>query len=74
LRLRGDDPAAADAATDALIAAANDTGDALFTRTVVDGRVALRFSIGGRTTEQRHVEAAWLLLQRLAVTAFMSRP
>jgi hypothetical protein len=36
--------------------------------------VALRFSIGGRTTEQRHVEAAWHLLQRLAVTAFMSRP
>ena len=45
--------------TDALIAAANDTGEALFTRTVLDGRVALRFSIGGRTTEERHVRAGW---------------
>ncbi len=65
LRLRGDDPAT-DAATDALIAAANDTGEALFTRTVLDGRVVLRVSIGGRSTEERHVEAAWQLLQRLA--------
>ena len=31
-----------------------------------DGRSALRFCIGGRTTERRHVEAAWALLQDLA--------
>ena len=67
-RVRGEDQAVADAATDALIAEANDTSEALFTRTVVDGRVALRFSIGGRTTERRHVESAWRLLQRLAPT------
>ena len=66
IRLRDDDPARGDARTDALIAAANDTGEALFTRTVLDDRVALRFSIGGRTTEERHVRAAWELLQRLA--------
>ena len=43
---------------------ANATGRALFTRTVLDGRPVLRFSIGARTTQWRHVEAAWELLQR----------
>jgi aromatic-L-amino-acid decarboxylase len=57
---------AGDAATDALIDAANATGSVLFTRTVLDGRVALRFSIGAQATEWEHVEAAWHLLQRLA--------
>jgi aromatic-L-amino-acid decarboxylase len=52
--------------TEALIAAANATGKVVFTRTVLDGRVSLRFSIGGRTTEERHVAAAWKLLQSLA--------
>ena len=55
-----------DAATDALVDAANASGAALFTRTVLDGRSALRVCIGGRTTERRHVEAAWALLQSLA--------
>jgi aromatic-L-amino-acid decarboxylase len=61
LRLR-----AGDAATDALITAANASGQALFTRTVLDGRSVLRFCVGSRTTERRHVEAGWALLQRLA--------
>ena len=56
----------ADAATDALIEAANATGEALFTRTVLDGRSVLRVSIGARSTERHHVESAWHLLQRLA--------
>jgi aromatic-L-amino-acid/L-tryptophan decarboxylase len=55
-----------DEATDALIDAANATGEALFTRTVLDGRSVLRVSIGGRATQRHHVEAAWRLLQRLA--------
>jgi len=55
-----------DAATDALVAAANGTGAVLFTRTVLDGRSALRICIGGRSTERRHVDAAWHLLQSLA--------
>jgi aromatic-L-amino-acid decarboxylase len=55
-----------DAASDALITAANVSGRALFTRTVLDGRSVLRFCIGGRTTERRHVEAAWHLLQEFA--------
>ena len=53
-------------ATDRLIERANATGAVLFTRTVLDGRSALRFSIGTRTTEWRHVAAAWQLLQSLA--------
>jgi len=57
---------AGDAATEALIETANATGDALFTRTVLDGRSVLRISIGARTTERRHVEAAWRLLGTLA--------
>ena len=55
-----------DDATDALVAAANASGAALFTRTVLDGRAVLRICVGGRTTERRHVEAAWALLQSLS--------
>jgi aromatic-L-amino-acid decarboxylase len=55
-----------DAATDALIESANASGRALFTRTVLDGRSVLRFCVGGRATEARHVDAAWRLLQERA--------
>jgi aromatic-L-amino-acid decarboxylase len=61
LRLRS-----GDADTDALIERANATGELLVTRTVLDGAVALRISIGARATEWRHVAAAWSLLQDLA--------
>jgi aromatic-L-amino-acid decarboxylase len=54
------------AATDALVEAANASGEALFTRSAVDGRSIVRFCVGGRTTERRHVEAGWRLLQSLA--------
>jgi hypothetical protein len=37
-----------------------------FTRTVLDGRPVLRFSIGSRVTQRRHVADAWRLLQDLA--------
>jgi aromatic-L-amino-acid decarboxylase len=57
---------AGDEATDALIEAANATGRALFTRSSVDGRSFVRFSVGGRLTERRHVRAGWELLQELA--------
>lgn len=53
-------------ATDAMIVAANETGKALFTRTVLDGAVACRVSVGARSTEEHHVKAAWALLQSLA--------
>ncbi|MGI9030089.1 MAG: pyridoxal-dependent decarboxylase [Ilumatobacteraceae bacterium] len=61
LRLRDGD-------TDDLIEKANATGEVLFTRTVLDGQVALRFSIGTRTTEWEHVERAWELLQDLVTS------
>jgi aromatic-L-amino-acid decarboxylase len=66
LRVRGTSPEDGDVRTDALIDAANATGQALFTRTVLDGRSVLRMSIGGRATERRHVEAAWGLLRSRA--------
>jgi aromatic-L-amino-acid decarboxylase len=66
LAVRDDDLDRANAATDSLIDAANATGDALFTRTVLDGRSVLRISIGARATELAHVEAAWHLLTTLA--------
>ena len=53
-------------ATAGLIEAANNTADVLFTRTVLDGVVTLRFSIGSRLTAERHVVAGWRLLQSLA--------
>ncbi len=53
-------------ATDDLIARANDTGRALFTRTVLDGQVACRVSVGASATQERHVRAGWELLQQLA--------
>jgi aromatic-L-amino-acid decarboxylase len=57
---------AGDGPTDKLLEAANATGDALFTRSVVDGRTIIRFCVGSRRTERRHVEAGWRLLQSLA--------
>jgi aromatic-L-amino-acid decarboxylase len=55
----------ANSATEALIARANASGRALFTRTVLDGRTVLRVSIGASSTERRHVLAAWELLSSL---------
>ena len=61
IRLKGED-----ALTDQLIESANATRNVLFTRTVLDGRSVLRFSIGSRTTTRDHVMRAWELLQSLA--------
>jgi aromatic-L-amino-acid/L-tryptophan decarboxylase len=66
IRVRHGDTALANAATDALIEKANGTGEALFTRTVLDGRSALRISVGARRTAETHVRAGWNLLQRLS--------
>ncbi len=51
--------------TDALIEQANATGQALFTRTVLDGRSVLRISIGARSTTRAHVQQGWELLSGL---------
>jgi aromatic-L-amino-acid/L-tryptophan decarboxylase len=61
LRLR-----AGDAASEALLSAVNDSGEAYLSHTRVGGRYVLRVAIGGTFTERRHVEALWALLQRLA--------
>jgi aromatic-L-amino-acid decarboxylase len=53
-------------ATDRLVEQANRTGQALFTRTVLDGASALRISVGGARTEAHHVDSAWGLIQSLA--------
>lgn len=55
----GAGPDALDALNDRLIAAVNDTGFTYLTRTLVNGRVSVRFSIGNLTTQRRHVEDAW---------------
>lgn len=64
--LRADDVDTANARTDALVEAANASGDALFTRTVLDGRSVLRISVGARTTQRHDVADAWRLLTDLA--------
>jgi aromatic-L-amino-acid decarboxylase len=53
-------------ASEALLTAVNDSGQAYLSHTRVGGRYVLRVSIGGTFTERRHVEALWSLLQRLA--------
>ena len=65
IAVRDDDPETANLRTDALIEAANQSGDALFTRTVLDDRSVLRVSVGARTTERRQVADAWRLLTDL---------
>lgn len=55
-----------DAQTDALVDAVNAGGRFHVTRTVLDGRSALRVSIGARATERRHVEALWAECRELA--------
>ncbi len=57
--------AGSNAETDDLIERANASGEALFTRTVLDGRSVLRISIGARTTTRDHVVQAWSLLTTL---------
>ncbi len=44
----------------------NASGAAYLTPAMLDGRWMVRISIGGITTERRHVEALWALMQREA--------
>lgn len=53
-------------ATDALIDAVNASGTANVTRTVLDGEVVMRISVGARATTRAHVLAFWDQIQRLA--------
>ena len=55
-----------DEATEALHRALNATGHVYLTHTRLDGRYVIRASIGAWTTEERHVDALWGLLDELA--------
>lgn len=55
-----------DDATAALLADLNATGEVFLTHTRLDGRYVIRVSIGSWTTEARHVDHLWTLVDRLA--------
>jgi aromatic-L-amino-acid decarboxylase len=54
-----------EAATERLLAAVNATGRAFLTHTRLDGRYVIRVAIGQTSTEARHVDALWSLLDSL---------
>jgi aromatic-L-amino-acid decarboxylase len=57
---------AGDEVNERLLEDLNATGRVYLTHTKLDGRYTLRFSVGQTTTEQRHVDGAWALLDELA--------
>jgi aromatic-L-amino-acid/L-tryptophan decarboxylase len=56
-----------DAINENLLEALNATGQIYLTHTSLGGRYTLRMSIGQSWTQERHVEAAWKLIQRMAI-------
>ena len=60
-RLQGDD-----AANQRLMEALNASGKLFLTHTKLNGRLTLRFCVGQTHTEERHVQAAWQLIQETA--------
>jgi aromatic-L-amino-acid decarboxylase len=65
----GKDAAALDWHTRQLADAVNLSGEAYVTPAMIDGRWAIRVSLGGTNTEQPHVEAIWRLLRERAAAA-----
>jgi len=55
-----------DAINERLLHALNDTGRIYLTHTKLDDQFVLRLAIGATLTEQRHVEAAWKLINEVA--------
>lgn len=51
---------------DQLIQKINDIGKTYLTRTVVDGEVVIRFSIGAQKTQRHHVFDTWIHIQEVA--------
>ncbi|MED6147516.1 Tyrosine decarboxylase 2 [Stylosanthes scabra] len=49
-----------------LLDSVNSTGSVFITHTVLSGQFILRFAVGAPLTEQRHVDAAWRILQEKA--------
>ncbi|MDZ7371673.1 MAG: pyridoxal-dependent decarboxylase [candidate division KSB1 bacterium] len=62
-RLKGDD-----ARNQQLVELLNATGKLYLTHTKLNGRYTLRFCVGQTHTEERHVRAAWELIQQIAQT------
>lgn len=66
-RPRGmDDAEALDTLNETLVARLNESGALYLTHTRIDGAYALRFCVGQTNTRQRHVAAAWRLIQETA--------
>ena len=63
IRVADDDPESGDDATERLITKLNEGREVHVTRTVLDGRTALRLSVGTHTTERRHIEALWATIR-----------
>jgi aromatic-L-amino-acid decarboxylase len=71
LRGREEEPdvrARLDAANERLMAAVNATGEVFLSHTRLHNRFAIRVAIGNLRTEARHVDRAWELLRREALT------
>ncbi|KAF3791940.1 Tyrosine decarboxylase 1 [Nymphaea thermarum] len=49
-----------------LLEAVNSSGDIFLSHTVLSGQFILRFAVGAPLTEERHIKAAWKLLQEKA--------
>ncbi|MEX0836937.1 MAG: pyridoxal-dependent decarboxylase [Gemmatimonadota bacterium] len=62
----GLDPSAVDALNHRILDRVNATGEVFLTHTAMDGRVALRLSVGNIRTGAEHVQRAWTLLEEAA--------
>jgi aromatic-L-amino-acid decarboxylase len=61
-----DDEARLAALNQGLLARLNDSGKLYLTQNMVRGKLALRFSVGSRTTTRDHVRAAWNVIRETA--------
>jgi aromatic-L-amino-acid/L-tryptophan decarboxylase len=57
-----------DARMRAFAQAINDSGESFLTPALLDGRWAVRVSLGGANTEQEYVTALWRLMQQKIAT------
>jgi len=61
-----DSDEATDLLTDQLVAAVNDGGQTYLTRTIIDGRPAIRFQIGQTKTTWEDVQTAWAAVAEMS--------
>jgi aromatic-L-amino-acid/L-tryptophan decarboxylase len=65
-RPAGQEEGAVDLLNERLVRALNDDGRIYLTRTTVAGRPVIRFVVGQTTTERRHVEQGWRVIEEVA--------